>query len=315
MSDKANQNQSKQDSGSTYHRPVMLRECIEALNIKPQGVYVDATFGGGGHSMAMLENIKEGRLIAFDQDDDARQQAERITTRSFTFCHANFRYMKKYLKLNGVLKVDGVLADLGVSSHQIDSPERGFSTRFDGPLDMRMSKGGSVTAAKILNEYAEEELHKVFGMYGELKNAKTVAKVIVQSRVNKKFVRTEDLKNALSTIAPRGRENKYFAQVFQALRIEVNEEMKSLEDFLHQCGEVIQVGGRLVVLSYHSLEDRMVKNFINKGKVYGEADKDFYGNMIKPFTAVNRKPLEAGEEEIENNNRARSAKLRTGERI
>jgi 16S rRNA (cytosine1402-N4)-methyltransferase len=178
-----------------------------------------------------------------------------------------------------------------------------------------MNKRGSITAAKILNEYSEEDLHKIFGMYGELKNAKTAAKLIVQMRVNKKFVRTEDLKSALSTVAPRGRENKYFAQVFQALRIEVNEEMKSLEDFLHQCGEVIQEGGRLVVLSYHSLEDRMVKNFINKGKVFGEVEKDFYGNMIKPFSAVNRKPLEAGEEEIENNSRARSAKLRIGERI
>jgi 16S rRNA (cytosine1402-N4)-methyltransferase len=315
MTDKANENQSKRESGSTYHRPVMLKECIEALNIKSNGVYVDATFGGGGHSMAMLENIREGKLIAIDQDDDAKQQAERITSRSFTFCQTNFRYMKKYLKLNGVLKVDGVLADLGVSSHQIDSPERGFSTRFDGPLDMRMNKSGSLTAAKILNEYSEEDLHKIFGMYGELKNAKTAAKLIVQMRVNKKFVRTEDLKSALSTVAPRGRENKYFAQVFQALRIEVNEEMKSLEDFLHQCGEVIQEGGRLVVLSYHSLEDRMVKNFINKGKVFGEVEKDFYGNMIKPFSAVHRKPLEAGEEEIENNNSARSAKLRIGERI
>jgi 16S rRNA (cytosine1402-N4)-methyltransferase len=315
MTDKANENQSKRESGSTYHRPVMLKECIEALNIKPDGVYVDATFGGGGHSMAVLENIREGKLIAIDQDDDARQQAERITSRSFAFCQTNFRYMKKYLKLNGVLKVDGVLADLGVSSHQIDSPERGFSTRFDGPLDMRMNKRGSITAAKILNEYSEEDVHKIFGMYGELKNAKTAAKLIVQVRVNKKFVRTEDLKSALSTVAPRGRENKYFAQVFQALRIEVNEEMKSLEDFLQQCGEVIKQGGRLVVLSYHSLEDRMVKNFINKGKVFGEVEKDFYGNMIKPFSAVNRKPLEAGEEEIESNSRARSAKLRIGERI
>jgi len=288
---------------------------IKALNIKPEGVYVDATFGGGGHSLAILENIKGGRLIAFDHDEDAKQQASRIASRSFTFCQANFRYMKKYLKLNGVLKVDGVLADLGVSSHQIDSPERGFSTRFDGPLDMRMNKGSSLTAARVLNEYPEEALHKIFGMYGELRNARTVARMIVQARVNKKFSKTGDLKNTLLALAPKGKENKYFAQVFQALRIEVNEEMKSLEYFLHQCGEVIQNGGRLVVLSYHSLEDRMVKNFINKGKVYGEVEKDFFGNEVKPFKAINRKPIEAHEDEIKENVRARSAKLRIGEKI
>ncbi len=303
------------ESISVYHRPVMLKECIEALNIKQTGVYVDATFGGGGHSMAILENIKEGRLIAFDQDDDAKKQADRITSRSFTFCHTNFRYMKKYLKLNGILKVDGVLADLGVSSHQIDSPERGFSTRFDGPLDMRMNKGASLTAAKILNDYPEEELHKIFGMYGELRNAKTVARMIVQQRVSKKFSRTEDLRNVLLALAPKGKEHKYFAQVFQALRIEVNEEMKALEDFLHQCGEVIQKGGRLVVMSYHSLEDRLVKNYMNKGKMFGDVEKDFFGNEIKPFSAVNRKPIEASEEEVNENNRARSAKLRIAERI
>ena len=265
--------------------------------------------------MAMLENIKEGKLIAFDQDDDARQQAERITTRSFTFCHTNFRYMKKYLKLSGVLKVDGVLADLGVSSHQIDSPERGFSTRFDGPLDMRMNKGGSLTAAKILNEYSEEDLHKLFGMYGELRNAKTAARMVTQKRVSKPFVRTEDLKAALQRIAPRGKENKYFAQVFQALRIEVNNEMKALEDFLHQCGEIMETGGRLVVMSYHSLEDRLVKNYIGKGKMFGDVEKDFFGNEIKPFEAVTRKPIEASEDEIKENSRARSAKLRIAEKI
>lgn len=312
MTRKANDNQ---ESDNVYHRPVMVNECITGLKIKPDGVYVDATFGGGGHTLAMLENIKEGRLIAFDQDEDAKRQAERITSRSFTFCHTNFRYLKKYLKLNGVLKVDGVLADLGVSSHQIDSPQRGFSTRFEGPLDMRMHKGASLTAAKVLNEYPEEELHKIFGMYGELRNAKTAARMIVQQRINKKFSRTSELKVALSTLAPKGKENKYFAQVFQALRIEVNEEMKVLEDFLHQCGEVIQKGGRLVVLTYHSLEDRMVKNYLNKGKVFGEVEKDFYGNEVKPFTSINRKPIEASEEEIMENSRARSAKLRIGERI
>jgi 16S rRNA (cytosine1402-N4)-methyltransferase len=298
-----------------YHRPVMLQECLDGLNIDPTGTYVDVTFGGGGHSLRILEEIKGGKLIAFDQDDDARKQAENIGSSSFTFCQANFMHLKRFLKLNGVTKVNGILADLGVSSHQIDSPARGFSTRFDGPLDMRMDQHASLTAAKVLNEYSEEKLHKVFGMYGELRNAKTVAGLIVQQRVNKPFVRTEELKGALQKVAPRGKENKYFAQVFQALRIEVNAEMKALEDFLHQSGEVLEKGGRLVIMSYHSLEDRMVKNYMNKGKVFGELEKDFFGNAIKPFEAINRKPIEATEEEIEENSRARSAKLRVAEKI
>jgi 16S rRNA (cytosine1402-N4)-methyltransferase len=293
-----------------YHRPVMLTECLEALQIDPSGIYVDATFGGGGHSIEILSQLKEGKLIAFDQDDDARKEAEKIKSRSFTFCQANFMYLKRYLKLNGITRVNGILADLGISSHQIDSPERGFSTRFDGPLDMRMDTNISQTAADLLNQYSEEDLHKIFGMYGELKNARTAAKMIIQQRVNKPFARTEDLKEALRTVAPRGKENKYFAQVFQALRIEVNDEMKALENFLHQCGEVLEKDGRLVVMSYHSLEDRMVKNYINKGKVYGEVEKDFYGHEIKPLEAVNRKPIEPSEEEIGENSRARSAKLR-----
>jgi len=300
--------------GDMYHKPVMLNECIEALNINPEGTYVDVTFGGGGHSLAILERLKGGRLIAFDQDDDARKQAESIQSRSFTFCQANFMYLKRYLKLSGVTKVNGILADLGVSSHQIDSPERGFSTRFDGPLDMRMDTSMKLTAAKVLNEYSETELHKILGMYGEIKNAKTAAKAIIQYRVSKSFGRTEDLKKALETIAPRGKENKYFAQVFQALRIEVNEEMKALEDFLHQCGEVMETGGRLVIMSYHSLEDRMVKNYMNKGKVFGDVDKDFFGNQLKPFEVITRKPVEASEGEVNENKRARSAKLRIAEK-
>jgi 16S rRNA (cytosine1402-N4)-methyltransferase len=298
-----------------YHNPVMLRECLEGLSIDPSGVYVDATFGGGGHSKAILGQLKSGKLIGFDQDEDAKEEAKKIDSRSLVFCHANFRYLKRYLKLNGIEKVNGVLADLGISSHQIDSPERGFSTRFDGPLDMRMDQTAKVSAADVLNQYSEEELHKVFGMYGELRNARTAAKLIVQFRVNKTFTRTEDLKEALMGVAPRGKENKYFAQVFQALRIEVNQEMKALEDFLHQCGDVIETGGRLVIMSYHSLEDRMVKNYINKGKVYGEVEKDFYGNELKPFEAVNRKPVEASDEEVDENNRARSAKLRVAQRL
>lgn len=298
-----------------YHQPVMLDQCIEALAIKSDGVYVDVTFGGGGHSLKILELLKGGRLIAFDQDDDAKREAEKIQSRSFTFCHANFMYLKQYLKLNGVTKVDGILADLGISSHQIDSPSRGFSTRYEGPLDMRMDRNISRTASSVLNEYPETTLHKIFGMYGELRNAKTVAAIIARERVRKPFTTTEELKNALKDVAPRGKENKYFAQVFQALRIEVNDEMKALENFLHQSGEVLVPGGVLVVMSYHSLEDRMVKNYINKGKVFGEVEKDIYGNELKPLRAVNRKPITASPEEVAMNSRARSAKLRIAEKI
>jgi 16S rRNA (cytosine1402-N4)-methyltransferase len=293
----------------------MLTECLQGLNIKPEGTYVDVTFGGGGHSLAMLEEIKGGRLIAFDQDADAEAEAAKINHRSFTFCKANFRFMKQYLKLNGVTAVDGILADLGISSHQIDSPQRGFSTRFDGPLDMRMDQSVKTTAAKILNEYPEEELHKIFGMYGELKNARTVAKEIATRRAVKPLTTTTDLKSTLQKVAPKGKENKYFAQVFQALRLVVNEELRALEDFLHQCAEVMAVDGRLVVMSYHSLEDRMVKNFMNTGKVFGELEKDFYGNPIRPFEAITRKPIEANDQEIESNSRARSAKLRIGKKL
>ncbi|MBS1951658.1 MAG: 16S rRNA (cytosine(1402)-N(4))-methyltransferase [Cytophagales bacterium] len=300
---------------STYHNPVMLTQCLEGLQINPEGIYVDVTFGGGGHSLPILEKLKGGRLIAFDQDEDAKKEAEKIQHRSFTFCQANFRYMKQYLKLHGVTKVNGILADLGISSHQIDEATRGFSTRFEGPLDMRMDRKAKVTAAKILNSNTEEQLHKIFGMYGELRNAKTAAKAVVSKRMTSSLETTLDLKNALQLVAPRGKENKYFAQVFQALRIEVNQEMQALENFLHQSGEVMEKGGRLVVMSYHSLEDRLVKNYINTGKMFGEVEKDFFGNKIKPFEAVNRKPIEASAEEVENNKRARSAKLRIAERI
>ncbi len=293
----------------------MLQECIEGLAINPSGIYVDVTFGGGGHSLKILEQLKGGRLIAFDQDEDAKKQADNIQSRSFTFCQENFKYMKQYLKLSGVTKVDGILADLGISSHQIDSPERGFSTRFDGPLDMRMNKKSSVTAARLLNEYPEERLHKIFGMYGEVKNAITLAKAIEQQRAVKSFGSNNDLIIVLKKLAPRGKEFKYYAQVFQALRIEVNQELEALENFLLQSADVMNTGGRLVVMSYHSLEDRMVKNYINTGKVYGELEKDFYGNPLKPFQAITRKPVEASEEEVKDNNRARSAKLRIAERL
>lgn len=300
---------------ASYHKPVMLSECISALNIDPEGVYVDVTFGGGGHSLKILEKIKGGRLIAFDQDEDAKREADKINHRSFTFCQANFMYMKRYLKLNQITKVDGILADLGISSHQIDSPARGFSTRFEGPLDMRMDVKSSITAAKILNEYSEEKLHKVFGMYGEVRNAKTAASTIVRERANRKFENSSELIAVLKQLAPRGKDFKYYAQVYQALRIEVNKEMEALEVFLMQCSEVMEKGARLVVMSYHSLEDRMVKNYINTGKIYGELEKDFYGNPLRPFKAISRKPITATEDELERNNRARSAKLRIAERL
>lgn len=300
---------------SSYHKPVMLHECIDALNINPEGTYVDVTFGGGGHSLAILKKIEGGRLIAFDQDEDAKHEANKIAHRSFTFCQANFRYMKKYLKLNKITKVDGILADLGISSHQIDSPERGFSTRFEGPLDMRMDAKSQLTAASVLNDYSEGDLHKVFGMYGEVKNAKTLAKAITVARSQNKLESIQNLISLLKPLAPRGKENKYYAQVFQALRIEVNKEMESLEEFLLQCGELIEVGGRLVVMSYHSLEDRMVKNYINTGKVFGELEKDFYGNPLRPFKAITRKPITPSDEELEQNSRSRSAKLRVAERV
>ncbi len=302
-------------SEARYHQPVMLSECISALNIDPEGVYVDVTFGGGGHSLKILEKIKGGRLIAFDQDEDAKREAEKISHRSFTFCQANFRYLKQFLKLNHVAKVNGILADLGISSHQIDSPSRGFSTRFEGPLDMRMDIKSSTTAAKVINEYSEESIHKILGMYGELKNARTAASAIVRERANKRIETSTDLVEVLKPIAPRGKDFKYYAQVFQALRIEVNKEMEALDSFLIQCAEVTEKGARLVVMSYHSLEDRMVKNYINTGKTYGDLEKDFYGNPLRPFKAINKKPIKADEVELEQNKRARSAKLRIAERL
>ncbi|MCE7994400.1 MAG: 16S rRNA (cytosine(1402)-N(4))-methyltransferase RsmH [Roseivirga sp.] len=299
-----------------YHVPVMLSECIGGLAIKESGVYVDVTFGGGGHSREILKHLSaEGRLFGFDQDADAKLNAEQIGQRSFTFIEANFRYLKRYLKLHGIKQVDGILADLGISSHQIDEPERGFSTRSEAVLDMRMDQGARLTAKKVVNEYAEAELHKILGIYGEVKNAKTLAAAIVSERFSRPFETTADLIGFLKAMAPRGKEFKYYAQVFQAIRMEVNDEMGALEDFLNQAVEVLRPGGRLVVESYHSLEDRMVKNFINKGKIFGEVEKDFFGNQLKPLKAITRKPVTASEEELKVNNRARSAKLRVAERL
>lgn len=292
-----------------YHVPVMLQACMDGLAIKPEGRYVDVTFGGGGHSREILKNLGEnGRLLAFDQDTDA--QANLPDDARFVFADQNFRYLKNQARLMKMIPVDGILADLGISSHQIDEAERGFSTRFDAALDMRMDRSAPVTAAQILNEYAEEELHRIFGLYGEVKNAKTLARAVVTARLNKPIETIAEFKEAIRTCTPKGKEHKYLAQVFQALRIEVNQELEALQELLEQSAEVLANGGRLVVMSYHSLEDRLVKNFMATGKFRGEVEKDFFGNDIKPFDVLTRKAITASDEEIHDNNRARSAKLR-----
>jgi 16S rRNA (cytosine1402-N4)-methyltransferase len=298
----------------SYHVPVMLQECIEGLAIKPSGVYVDVTFGGGGHSKEILKNLdKNGVLIAFDQDPDAQQN--KIADSRFRFVDQNFGFLKNNLRLLGYKQVDGILADLGVSSHQFNEPARGFSTRFDADLDMRMDQQRELTAAGVLNSYPEEKLHQIFGIYGEVKNAKSLARTIATSRMEKAITTLAEFKQVIAAHIPKGKENKYMAQVFQALRIEVNAEIDVLESFLMQTADVLKPGGRLVVMSYHSLEDRPVKNFIAKGKFRGEVEKDFYGNEQKPFRAVTRKAVIANDAELATNNRARSAKLRIGERI
>ncbi|WPR74414.1 16S rRNA (cytosine(1402)-N(4))-methyltransferase RsmH [Algoriphagus sp. NG3] len=293
---------------SNYHIPVMLAECTEGLSINPDGIYVDVTFGGGGHSREILKHLDKGHLYAFDQDVDA--EANVPVSANFTFVAANFRDLKKYLRLHGVKKVDGVLADLGISSHQIDEPSRGFSTRFSGSLDMRMNQSADLSAKEILNTYDEGRLHKIFGMYGEVKNAKTLAQAIVSERTSQQFETTEGFTSFLKRYAPRGKDFKYYAQVFQALRIEVNDEMGALEEMLLASVEVLKPEGRLVVMSYHSLEDRLVKNLMIKGRFQGEVEKDFYGNLIRPLEPVSRGAVVASAEEIASNPRARSAKLR-----
>ncbi len=299
-----------------YHNPVLLADCLDGLNIQPNGTYVDVTFGGGGHSRAILERLGPGgRLLAFDQDPDARAEAAMFQDKRLTFVAANFRNLKRYLRLYGVREVNGILADLGISSHQIDTPERGFSTRYDAGLDMRMNQQADRTAADVINRADAETLHKILGMYGEITNARTAANAIDSARANRPILTVNDLKAVLQRYAPRGKENKYFAQVFQALRIEVNEELAVLEEFLTQVPELLAPGGRLVVMAYHSLEDRLVKNFIGKGKFSGEVEKDLFGNEIKPLRALTRKPIEATDDEIARNPRARSAKLRIAERV
>lgn len=296
-----------------YHIPVMLNESIEGLNIKPNGTYVDVTFGGGGHSRRIMECLGEGgHLYAFDQDEDAAKNV--IDDNRFTFIQQNFRYMKNFLQLYCGGKVDGILADLGVSSYQFDTPEKGFSTRFNGRLDMRMNQNAAVDASSIVNTYDVSSLASVFSRYGELRNAMSIADAITMAREVKPIETTDELKEAVARFLPRGSENKVLAQIFQALRIEVNEEMKVLEAFLSQCADVLNPGGRLVVLSYHSLEDRLVKNFMKTGNADGNLEKDFFGNQLTPYKLMTSKPIIPTDEEIQINSRARSAKLRVAER-
>ena len=296
-----------------YHVSVLLNESVDALNIKPDGTYVDVTFGGGGHSRHIMKFLGEGgRLFAFDQDEDAAKNV--IDDSRFTFIQQNFRYMKNFLQLYCGGKVDGILADLGVSSYQFDTPEKGFSTRFNGRLDMRMNQNAAVDASSVVNTYDVSSLASVFSRYGELRNAMAIADAITMAREVSPIETTDDLKAAVARFLPRGSENKVLAQIFQALRIEVNEEMKVLEAFLGQCADVLNPGGRLVVLSYHSLEDRLVKNFMKTGNAEGNLEKDFFGNQLTPYKLMTSKPIVPSDEEIQLNSRARSAKLRVAER-
>jgi 16S rRNA (cytosine1402-N4)-methyltransferase len=301
---------------NTYHTSVMLHECIDGLHIDPAGTYVDVTFGGGGHSKAILAKLgPDGRLFSFDQDPDAWEQAEKIDDERLTLITANFRYLEKYLRLHRVKEVDGILADFGVSSFQLDAPERGFSIRFDGPLDMRMGPSASMTAAELLNSYSATELQRILGMYGEVKNARTLAQAIIQARTRKPLETTQEFKEILNKLAPKHREFKYFAQVFQAIRIEVNQELAVIEEFLAQAPAVLKPAGRLVIMSFHSLEDRLVKNFIKAGNVQGKEDKDLFGVVHRPLESVIRKPITASEEELKLNPRSRSAKLRIASKL
>lgn len=296
-----------------YHIPVLLHDAVDGLKINPNGVYVDATFGGGGHSRRILEKIDSGKLIGFDQDPDSRKNIP--SDGNFVFVAQNFRYLKNYLRMESAIPVDGILADLGVSSWQFDQENRGFSFRFDGPLDMRMSQAGSLTAAKIVNEYDVELLAKIFREYGEINEAYSLAKRIEGIRVDKKFELIADLSDLLEEMNHNGKKAQFKAKVFQALRIEVNEEIQVIKEMLEATADVLKPGGRLVVISYHSLEDRLVKNFIKKGKFKGDLEKDFFGNPIKPFNEITRKPILPSQEEITANPRARSAKLRIAEKI
>lgn len=302
----------QQESGAIYHTPALLNETIEGLNLKTDGIYVDVTFGGGGHSKEILNRIgAKGKLFGFDQDLDAIKNI--VDDKRFTFIRSNFKYMKNFLRFHDVEKVDGILADLGVSSHHFDEAERGFSFRFDGALDMRMNTESKITAASILNTYSEEDLANVFYLYGELHNSRKIARTVVQARAQAPIERIFQFIEILKPYFGREKEKKDMARVFQALRIEVNQEMEVLRELLQQSLEMLNPGGRIVVLTYHSLEDRLVKNYFRSGNFEGKLEKDFYGNIIAPLKAINNKVIIASDEEVERNPRARSAKLRIAE--
>ncbi len=297
-----------------YHNPVLLQESVDGMDIKGDEICVDVTFGGGGHSKEILKRLGEGgKLFGFDQDKDAERNA--LEDKRFELVKQNFRYLKNFLKFHQAVPADCILADLGVSSHQFNEGERGFSIRFEGPLDMRMNQSGDLTAEKIINEYSEDDLIRIFKEYGEVRNAQKLVFEIVNTREAGKITRTQELIEIIEDCVPGKFRNKYLAQVFQALRIEVNDEMGALKDMLEQSYEVLKPGGRLSVITYHSLEDRLVKNFFKKGKFDGELEKDFFGNPQLRFKQVNRKPILPTEEEIKINNRARSAKLRVAEKL
>ena len=295
-----------------YHNPVLLQASVGGLNIKPDGIYVDVTFGGGGHSKEILSKLgPKGKLFAFDQDEDAL--ANTLIEERFTLINENFRFVKRFLRFYGVKSVDGILADLGVSSHQFDVPERGFSTRFDAGLDMRMSRKNDLNAYRVVNEYDDVNLKRVFLDYGELKNASALARTIVEAREHQPIKTTDELKEVLGKYLPERVKNKILAQIYQAIRIEVNQEMDVLKEFLEQSLEILNPGGRLSVISYHSLEDRLVKRFIKNGMFEGEPERDFFGNFSVPFKTIG-KLIVPNNEEIKMNNRARSAKLRIAEK-
>ena len=297
----------------TYHVPVLLKESVDGMNICPNGTYVDVTFGGGGHSREILSRLeKDGRLLGFDQDEDAERNI--VDDPRFIFVRSNFRYLHNFLRYHDIEKVDAILADLGVSSHHIDDSERGFSFRFDGALDMRMNKRAGLTAADVVNTYAEERLADIFYLYGELKNSRKLASVIVKARANGQIKTIGEFLEIIKPLFGREREKKELAKVFQALRIEVNQEMEALKEMLTAATEALKPGGRLVVITYHSLEDRMVKNIMKTGNVEGKTTQDFFGNLQTPFKLVNNKVIVPDEEEIERNPRSRSAKLRIAEK-
>lgn len=296
-----------------YHKSVLLHESIEAMEIRPGGIYVDATYGGGGHAKAILEKLEGGRLIAFDQDEEAIEN--RLDDPRLVMVNSNFRFLRNFLKLHHASPVDGILADLGISSHQIDQPDRGFSTRFDGILDMRMDQKKKQTARDIVNSYSEEDLSDLFYTYGEIRNARKLAGRITEARKLHAIETTASLKAIVNTCAERGKEFKYQAQVFQALRIEVNQEMDALREFLKQATIALKPGARMVVISYHSLEDKLVKNYFRSGNFVGSVEKDFYGNVLSPLKVITRKAIVPSEKEIEENGRARSAKMRVAEKI